>query len=157
MARETVWKDEAPPSTAMKNRKKIRRKKRILQSLPFLLFSETRREASSSGVRPLSLSLSLFFSLSLQLASLLLVSVHAKAKKLPFSHQMSPFANNSCWTWHSGWLHDRVRCYTEKRRNTPLDVWLSAEATQAAFWREGKRERESERSGWRDRYGGGSL
>lgn len=46
--RETIWKDEAPPSTAMRNKKNIKRKKKLNTPKPsvFALFSEARRGLS---------------------------------------------------------------------------------------------------------------
>lgn len=141
----------------MRNKKNIRRKKKLNTPKPSVLaqFSETRRGGEACQIyAPLSLSL------SLQLASLLLVSVHGQVKMLPFLHQMSPFANNSCQT---GWLHGRVRCYTERRWNTPLAGWHRAQRQLKLHSERGEEEREGgrEREGWvdggRDRCGGGSL
>lgn len=55
--RETIWKDEAPPSTAMRNKKNIKRKKKLNTPKPsvFALFSEARRGLSVISP-PLSLS-----------------------------------------------------------------------------------------------------
>lgn len=72
--RETIWKDEAPPSTAMRNKKNIKRKKKLNTPKPsvFALFSEAREGRS---VR--------FVPHSLQLVSLLLSSVCPQCKMLP--------------------------------------------------------------------------
>lgn len=61
--RETMWKDEAPPSTAMRNKKNIKRKKKLNTPKPsvFALISETRRVGAARYVPP---SLSLCLSLS---------------------------------------------------------------------------------------------
>lgn len=113
----------------------------------FVQFSETRRRGEACQIYSPP-------SLSLQLASLLLVSVHGQVKMLPFLHQMSPFANNSCQT---GWLHGRVRCYTERRWNTPLAGWhraqrqLKLHSERGGGGGEGGRERERGVGGWRER------
>ena len=56
MERETIWKDEAPPSTAMRNKKNIKRKKKLNTPKPsvFALFSEAREGGAVSYIPPLS-------------------------------------------------------------------------------------------------------
>lgn len=56
MERETIWKDEAPPSTAMRNKKNIKRKKKLNTPKPsvFALFCEVRGRGLSAKSPPLS-------------------------------------------------------------------------------------------------------
>lgn len=86
--RETRWKDEAPPSTAMRNKKNIKRKKKLNTPKPSVFALQLRRGGVPSVLTPLSL----------QLVSLLCSSCPSQSNVLPFLlNELEPSANTAVW------------------------------------------------------------
>ena len=117
MERETIWKDEAPPSTAMRNKKNIKRKKKLNTPKPsvFALISEA-RGGSVSYIPPLSLSLSATGQSSFIFCppqSKMLPSLQMSCNPLPT--QLLDMALRLAAWWGAA-----TQRYREWSRNTPL-------------------------------------
>lgn len=159
--RETIWKDEAPPSTAMRNKKNIKRKKKLNTPKPSVLLCLVGRGGGLSVISPPPLSLSL----SQQLVSLLFPLLFLlKARCHLLLRWAATFCPPSCQTWHcccwcAGDSARGAKKHTSERaqsgaRTTTLELRALAllppplERRWEESWRCSEGGREGEREMW---------
>lgn len=160
MERETIWKDEAPPSTAMRNKKNIKRKKKLNTPKPSVLLCLVGRGGGLSVISPppLSPSLSatgqvfffLFCSYSKQDATF------SSDELQPSGHPAVRRGTAAADVQETRSVEPKDTLLSERREARRPQLWSCALLSSLPLWRGGgRRARDAQREG--GRCGGGSL